>query len=818
VNTSALPDGLYTVTATATDLAGNSAVTPVRSFRVDTTAPVVTITQPAAGSTTANQRPTISGTTEPGATVVITVFAQTITVTADAVTGAFTAPLGFDLPNGTYQISITATDAAGNVSQPATRSFTVDTTALPLTLTAPAQGAALSTLTPTIQGTTAPNTQVTITVRDSADMVVATLMATSNAAGEFSVTTMALVEGSYVATASVRTAANVETTDTTNFTLDVTPPALSLIAPAADAALNNPTPVISGTSEPGAELQIEILDAAGNTVETITVTVGMNGQYSVTPTQPLTDGDYTITAVAADRAGNTTTVGPRDLTIDTVAPTLTVTAPNADEVLPTRDVAVTGTSDAGQLVVIELRNANGMIVSTQQATADAMGAWSATFTNTADGDYTLHISATDAAGNTTAETLAFSVDSDEPTLTLTSPANGPTNTASLPIVGSADADATIVVTVRDAAGNIVTTQTIMPEADGSFSDTLTMALADGAYTVEVVSTRPNGLGATETRNVVVDTTPPVTVISQPGDGSTIGSTTPTINGTSEPGASVEIFIDGMLVGTVVVGQDGTWSFDVTTPLAQGDHVVRVVATDAAGNVGQAVERPFVVDTSVPMVTLTSPMEGQRVTSTQPTITGTATPGTTIEILIDGQAVGTVTADAMGMWSFTPSAPLSVGDHTIEARVTNAAGASATTGVVNFTVRPNAELVITSPAPGGSVTGPSVTVTGTGEPGSTVTVVVGGREVTVVVGDDGSWSVTIDELPAGDATIVVTDDLGNMVTIMVNVTIDGDGPLSGGILAGDGCDCSQPGNGKAPDVGGLLLLAFGVMIMRRRRAA
>ncbi len=820
-NTSAsmLADGNYTVRATVTDLAGNSTTTPPRPFRVDTAAPQVVIASPADGSISANVRPAISGTSEAGSTLEVEIrnaqgaVIYTQTVTADAMTGAWSAAPTFDLSSGQYSVVAVATDLAGNVSQPATNSFRIDTTVLPLDITAPQAGAAVADATPTLSGTTAPLTAVSLIIRDAAGDVVEALQAISDANGVWSVDViMALADGQHVLTATVQTAAGVVSTDTADFTVDTVAPAVTLATPVDGAALNVSRPAVTGTSEAGAELQIELLNAAGDVVETLTATADLMGMWTATPTMALVDGAYTARATASDRAGNEAVAGPNAFTIDTTAPLLTIATPVAGATLGSRDVLASGATDAGQAVVLELVDAMGMVVATLQGAGDNAGAFGATFMNLANGSYTINATATDAAGNVTRQSVGFTVDSDEPELVVNSPTDmSVSDTGAVVVSGTASQDATVLIIIRDAAGNEVRRVPAPLDAQGAFSVTLDPALADGAYDIEVVATGVNGLTTSETRGVVVDTTAPITTISQPGVGAIVGTATPTITGTSEPGAVVTITIDGQAVGTATAGADGMWSLVAPSALADGMHTVSAAAVDAAGNAGAPVTRDFTVDTGAPMVTITSPVAGQQVADTTPTVTGTAEPGAVVTIVIDGQVVGTATAGADGMWSFEVPA-LTPGTHTVEARTTDGAGNMGSSGSVSFEVKTQAPVVIVTPVMGGAVTGPTVVVTGTGEPGATITVTVGGQTKTAVVGQDGAWTVSFDAVPAGMTTIEAGDgSTSTSVTVTVNDPTD---DTSSFVLTGTG-GCAQ-GAGGSPASGALWLLALGAIARRRRR--
>ncbi|MBA3527737.1 MAG: adhesin, partial [Propionibacteriaceae bacterium] len=147
------------------------------------------------------------------------------------------------------------------------------------------------------------------------------------------------------------------------------------------------------------------------------------------------------------------------------------------------------------------------------------------------------------------------------------------------------------------------------------------------------------------------------------------------SGTADPNADVEIFVDGVSIGTTTADGDGNFSFTPTTPISEGAHTAYVVATDAAGNESrQSNTNGFTVDTTAPAPpVITSPDNGVSTDDTTPPIIGTAEPGSTVTIIIDGEPVGKVRADGDGNFTYTPTTPLTPGPHVITVTATDASG-------------------------------------------------------------------------------------------------------------------------------------------------
>jgi MYXO-CTERM domain-containing protein len=291
----------------------------------------------------------------------------------------------------------------------------------------------------------------------------------------------------------------------------------------------------------------------------------------------------------------------------------------------------------------------------------------------------------------------------------------------------------------------------------------------------------------------------------------------TVTGTAEVGAAVTISLDGSPAGTVTAAGDGTFSLAVA--VAEGLRSFTATAADAAGNVSpQSNTVPVLVDRSLPAAPVLDPIESPT-SDTTITVTGTAEPGATVAILVDGVQVATVVAAADG--TFAAPLVLVEGSQVITATASNAAGtspeSSARTVVVDLAAP--AAPIITAPAAGEALPAGTVLIEGSAEPGATVSVVVNGETLTAVAAADGSFSVSA-VLPAGawTATATATDAAENaspQADRSFTTVADGSGGVN--VSGGGGCGCS-PAGGASP--AGLLLLplALGLAPRRRRRAA
>lgn len=154
-------DGIHTFTATQTDPSGNESAAATVTFTIDTAAPgAPTIDVPGAGSTIIDATPTVSGTCEPGATVVVSEGAGVLCTTLCDAAGTY-ACVTTPLDTGAHTISATQTDPAGNTSPSAEQSFEVAPGPGPV-ITEPADDTSTKDTTPTVAGTCEPTYEVTV--------------------------------------------------------------------------------------------------------------------------------------------------------------------------------------------------------------------------------------------------------------------------------------------------------------------------------------------------------------------------------------------------------------------------------------------------------------------------------------------------------------------------------------------------------------------------------------------------------------------------------------------------------------------------------
>ncbi|WP_048996640.1 BapA/Bap/LapF family large adhesin [Enterobacter kobei] len=842
------------VTATATDAAGNTSQSATVTAP-DLTAPdaptIGSVTDDVGpqtgaltnGSSTNDQRPQLSGTAEAGSTVTIYDGGIAIGTAVVSSNGTWTFTPSVDLSESTHQITVRATDAAGNTG-PASPVFT-----LTVDLTPPATPTAivLTDDTGTIRGTITSGTATdaskpilagtgepggTITIYDNG-VVVGTTTVLPN--GTWSIRPDGpLPDGAHSITVVETDAAGNQSAASApiTFTVDTTPP----LAP-GNLVVSNDGGSISGTAEPGSTVTIR----DGNVILGTSV-ADSEGNFTLTLTPPKLNGE-TLTANATDAAGNT---GPATAAAapDKTPPQTPVIVSVIDDVQATtgpvgqngltndRAPTLNGTGEPGSTITIS----NGSdILGT--VNVPSSGLWS--FTPPVplpNGTYVLTATATDAAGNPSGQSNAWTITvdgtapdapvitqvvDDAPGGTLGSlNLNDTTNDATPTLSGTAEANAT--VTIR-ADGVVI--GTTVADGLGAWSFTPSTPLGEGPHALTAVATDAAGntSGVSNSWGLIIDSVAPATpVITQVVDDAPEGlgalnpndstnDTTPTLNGTAEPGSTVTIRLDGADLVTVPVGSNGTWTYTPTAPLGEGPHTFTVVATDAAGNTSlPSTGFNIIVDTTPPVAaTIASVTDdvggvqgplssGDTTDDTQPLLQGTAPPDAVVTVYDGTTLLGTAILDGSGGWSFTPVTPLTDGPHSLTVHTTDAAGnttvsspfvltvdtvAPATPDIPAITVNPDGTE--TPLNPGETTRDTTPTLSGTGNPGDTVTIYNGGVKLDdVVVDGTGNWTWTpATPLPNGtyDITLTVTnmDGTGNesAPSQPVTITIDTDPPVT-----------------------------------------
>ncbi|MDV5272326.1 Ig-like domain-containing protein [Acinetobacter baumannii] len=800
-----------TVTATATDPAGNTSLPGTGTVSADITAPVVALDDVLTNDST----PALTGTVnDPTATVVVNVDGVDYPAVNNG-DGTWTLADNTlpTLADGPHTITVTATDAAGNVGND-TAVVTIDTVAPNAPVLDPINA------TDPVSGQAEPGSTVTVTYPDG---TTATVVAGPD--GSWSVPNPGnLVDGDTVTATATDPAGNTSLPGTGTVSADITAPVVAL----DDVLTNDSTPALTGTvNDPTATVVVNVdgvdypavnngdgtwtladntlptladgphtitvtaTDAAGNvgndtavvTIDTVapnapvldpinatdpvsgqaepgstvtvtypdgttaTVVAGPDGSWSVPNPGNLVDGD-TVTATATDPAGNTSLPGTGTVSADITAPVVAL-----DDVLTNDSTpALTGTvNDPTATVVV---NVDGV---DYPAVNNGDGTWTLadnTLPTLADGPHTITVTATDAAGNVGNDTAVVTIDTVAPNAPVLDPIN-----ATDPVSGQAEPGSTVTVTYPDG-----TTATVVAGPDGSWSVPNPGNLVDGD-TVTATATDPAGnTSLPGTGTVSADITAPVVAL----DDVLTNDSTPALTGTvNDPTATVVVNVDGVDYPAVNNG-DGTWTLaDNTLPtLADGPHTITVTATDAAGNVGNDTA-VVTIDTVAPNAPVLDPIN-----ATDP-VSGQAEPGSTVTVTYPDGTTATVVAGTDGSWSVPNPGNLVDGD-TVTATATDPAGNTSLPGTGTVSADITAPVVALDDVLTNDST-PALTGT-VNDPTATVVVNVDGVDYPAVNNGDGTWTLADNTLPAltdGPHTITVTatDAAGNVGNDTAVVTID-----------------------------------------------
>lgn len=952
ITSTALSEGPHNMTVTFTDPAGNvSAASPALAITIDTSIPTTPSTPDMTAATdtgssnsdniTNNTQPTFTGTCTTGDVVTLLVDGSSVG-TQTCSSGTYTISPSSPISAGSHTVTATAMDVAGNTS-PASSGLSITImTAIPSAPGIPDMTAATDTGSSNTDNTTKDNTPDFtgsctngLTVKFYIDGTLAASQACSG--GTYTITSPLLADGNHSATASQIDVAGNESSQTSAlaFTIDtVAPTAPTITSPVSGSITNDNTPTFSGSGETAAT--VTVIDEHSNVICQAVVS---SGNWTCTPSVAISNGPHTFRASQTDVAGNTSPLSTAtSLTIDTTTPSApAITSPTQSSHINTGTPTIAGTGEPGATVHITIDGNSPVDV-----TVDVGGNWTYPVPPTlSDGNHTVAATQTDPAGNTsvTSPTITFTVDTIRPSVTVNQKAGQPDPTAANSIfftVVFSEAMNPSTVTLTDI------TLGTSPTSPGTFINSFTQfnsttwefevkGMANGTtVTASMTANKAADLaGNLNTASTSTDNSVLYQVLGPSIDHQSTNDTTPTLTGGCSAGDNLTINLTGPASPTYATTCDGTghWSHTPTTPLPEGTYDVLVTDTSVVPNISNSPDNStaaLTIDTTPPsvgieraagqpeltnvnsadftitfsetiqsgtldasdfaiagstgMVTnlvqntptsftatitgmtsgdtatitlpagtvtdvngndntastgttnwvtydatppgipvITSPANGSSTNDNTPTITGTGEPGATVTPRIDGTIIfceeaNPLTVDSNGNWSCTPTSPIIDGTHMITATQTDPVGNTSSQSVpitVTIDTTTPAAPDITGPAEGAELTDTTPTVSGTGEPGDTITVrdENGNLLCTTTVAGDGTWSCDISPIPEGRhiLTAIQTDPAGNVspasnqTQVHVAINTDGapaaveDAAPNNGDGNGDGIQDSEQGN-------------------------
>ncbi|MCK7182679.1 Ig-like domain-containing protein [Enterobacter kobei] len=749
---SALADNGYTVQVSVSDAAGNPG-SAGKAITLDTTPPTVSVNVVAGddviNSVEHGQAQIVSGTAtgaNVGDKVVITLGSNQYTTTVDA-SGNWSvgvpASVISALSDGTVTLSATITDSAGN-SSTQTHDVVVNTASVALTvntlsgddvINAAEAGNAL-----VINGSSAQfasGTQVTVTLNGK------TYTATIQSDGTWTTTVPAadvgaLADGArYQVSVSAQDSAGNSASATHDISVDTTAPVVSIATLSGDDVLNaaeaqQPLTVHGASS---AEAGQTVTVTLGG--KTYTATVANDGTWTLdvpaADLAALSQGALTVTASVNDKAGNSGQT-MHTLTVDTVAPTVTISTVADDDIvnnaeqLAGQTISGTTTAEQGQTVIVSF---NGH---SYQATVGADGSWSVfvpgrDFLGLSDGQYAITATVSDKAGNPGSATHDVTLNGDVPTITINTFADDDIVSAAehgtpLVISGTTDAPAgqTVTITLNGK------TYTATVQNDGTWRYTVgsadVTALADGgSYVINAQVSNTIGNSGSDNHSVTVDLTAPsmgISIDSLQNDTGLSASDFITndaqvvVNGslTAQLGNNekAQISLDGGATWIDLTVTGTTWRYTDGRTLTDGTYQYQVRVIDNAGNVGSTDSQDVVIDLTKPAATTitvdsvsqdTGLSDSDFITSdNQISLKGTLGAalgsGDHAQISLDGGLTWTDVSVSGLSWTYVDGRTLADGDYNYQLRVIDDAGnISATTSqvVTIDTVAPDASKTI-----------------------------------------------------------------------------------------------------------------------------
>ncbi|PVC43325.1 Ig-like domain-containing protein, partial [Salmonella enterica] len=458
-----------------------------------------------------------------------------------------------------------------------------------------------------------------------------------------------------------------------------------------DNVTNNTRPTFTGKTEPNAIISV----INSETGEEVIFKANDKGEWTFNFTSDSVEGINNLTFTVEDVAGN-----KKDFSfsyvIDTVAPVPPTVSLEDFVVLPNGIIlsgndlpALVGTAEPKSTILL-MRD--GKLYDSIEV--DSNGTWNYQFSNKfLQGAYDIEIISQDAAGNKSSTVkYSFTIQTEvvppkaELDASDDSGAKGDWITNkhnALTLLGTADRFATVNILIDGKTIGVTTA-----DADGNWNFDISRNLSDNVYKITVESIDPLGRTSSVDYQLTIDSfTPiPTVMLHDSADSGVKGDmitkiNTPLFTGMAEANAKVSIYVDGVLSGEAIAGDDGVWNFQFTTALSDGSHDVTVKVEDIAGNTASSSAYNFqiVTQTQKPTIELVNDTGVDNtdhiINEKNPALTGTAAPYSTVKLYIDGALIAEVRTNKDGRWEYTLKADQGLvdGDHRITASVEDIAG-------------------------------------------------------------------------------------------------------------------------------------------------
>ena len=666
-----------------------------------------------------NATPMIVGTSSVGSSITLTASTgETCTTTTDS-QGRWQCEMPALPLDKTVILTVKAEDSIGNMT---TKTISLTTPKLPLSIDSLADNANISNATPIIVGTSSVGSSITLTASTGE-----TCTTTTDSQGRWQCEMPALpLDKTVILTVKAEDSIGNMTTKTISLTTPKLP--LSIDSHADNANISNATPMIVGTSSVGSSITL-----TASKGETCTTTTDNKGRWQCEmPALPL-DKTVMLTVKAEDSIGNTTTA--KTISLTTPKLPLSIDSHTDNGNISNATPMIVGTSSVGSSITLTASTGE-----TCTTTTDSQGRWQCEMPALPlDKTVILTVKAEDSIGNTTTKTTSLTTSALPVSINQIELSTAPV------ITGQSTPETTITVSIP--VNGITETCTTTTDSDGNWSCQLPALPTGGPYSITVSAVDDKG----NTSSIMQEFSAPELplIIDSPTNNAVISGITPIVSGTSMPDTAITVTTSTGLNCIATTDSSNHWRCELPS-LAQGSHYTLTVVTK--DSVGNSTTKIIGISTNKLPLAVISPEDNGISGDSTPNFIGTTTPGIKVTVTAEtGQECETI-ADESGHWACElPEMPVG-GPYSVTIKVEDTDG-NITTLTASITI-PKIPLIITSPTKSEVITETSVMVTGTSDPNAPITVLGPDGERCVTVSDEkGDWSCQLDNLQSGDGKYI-----------------------------------------------------------------
>ena len=608
---------------------------------------------------------------------------------------------------GTHTLTAVATDYSlpfppGNTQTSAPVTVDVGPAYPTISLTSPHPYTFAHGTTQITATTTSADSPVTVQIAVDGTTVPSTVSGSSVSA---SWDTTKVSDGTHTITATITDARSETATSSATVTVDNSPPATAILVPAAGSYAIGTLAAQAHASDAFGIGSVQFL-IDGTPVGSALTSPDTSGGYTYSSTLDLSGlagGAHTLTDIATDNAGNTTTSSGVSFTIGYGPPTVSITSPPAWS-FAHKTVAVTATVTGGtppdsvQLLV------DGKASGAPQSSG-YLFSWSTT--GFADGGHTLSATVTDSQGRTsTSSPITVTVDNTAPTTSVLAPAAGSYFQTTLPVQAHASDGYGVQSVQFEIDGVPAGSALTSPDTAGgyTYSSSLDISgLTNGPHTLIDVATDNAGNTATSAPvSFFVGVGPPTVAITAPTNYA-FAAKTVTVTATATGGTAPytgTLLVDGVATTVVPTVLGSTLTFQWNSAGARdGSHTLAVQVTDAALATATSTSVNVTVDNTGPAAIMYQPVPlagypyaRDNGPTTFQVHASDANGVASVQFIVDGNPVGALLTQpgTAGTYLYSISldtSTLPAGMHTVSAIVTDNAGNTTTAAPLQIKTGP-----------------------------------------------------------------------------------------------------------------------------------